>query len=73
VGLGYRTAMLRASVSRSQKRDLIFTSLFFFSFSFLTYFLFLELGMGRSDKDHTITRQVTSDNVVTSHMMQRRT
>jgi len=47
--------------------------LFLFYFSFSIYFLFLELGLGLSDEDHTVTWQVTSDDMVTSHMMQRRT
>ena len=52
---------------------------FYFSFSFLfyfpfsIYFLFLELGLGLSDKDHAVTWHVTSDDMVTSHMTQRRT
>ena len=46
--------------------------LFYFHFYFQSIFLFLELGIGLRDKDHTVTRQVTSDDMVTSHMMQRR-
>ena len=47
--------------------------LFYFLFHFRSIFLFLELGLGLSDKDHTVTWQVTSDDMVTSHMTQRRT
>ena len=63
----------RRTMSRSLKMDLIFISPFFFSFSSSIYFLFLEPGLGRSDKDHTVTGRVTSDDMVTSHMTQRRT
>jgi len=46
--------------------------LFYFLFHFQSIFLFLELGLGLRDKDHTVTWQVTSDDTVTSHIMQRR-
>ena len=47
--------------------------LFYFLFHFRSIFLFLELGIGLSDKDHIVTWQVTSDDMVTSHMIQGRT
>ena len=42
--------------------------LFYFLFHFRSIFLFLELEIGLSDKDHTVTWQVTSEDMVTSHM-----
>ena len=43
---------------RTLMRDFNFYFSFYFiylSFSFLVYFLFLELGLGYSDKDHAVT------------------
>ena len=48
----------------------------FFSIFFSIYFLlfyFQNQGQGQSDKDHTVTQQVTSDDIVISHMMHGRT
>ena len=47
--------------------------LFLLSFLFSICFSILEWGLGLSDKDHTVTWQVTSDDTVTSHITQRGT
>jgi len=54
-------------VSRTKKVDLIF-SYFYFIFDLFSFILFLELGLGLESQDHAVTQQVTSDDMVTSHM-----
>jgi len=49
-----------------------FHFILFFLFLFFIYFLFLELGLGLIDEDHAVTSQVTSDDMVTSHMIQKK-
>jgi len=45
-------------------------SYFYFSFDLFSFILFLEPGL--EGQDYTVTQQVTSDNMVTSHMTHRR-
>ena len=46
--------------------------IFIFFSSYFLLFYFLELGLGLEWQDHGVTQQVTSDNMVTSHMAQGR-
>jgi len=49
-------------------------NIFLFSFLISIFFiLFLELELGVEWQDHAVTQQVTSDDMVTSHMMHGRT
>jgi len=60
-------------MSRMQEVDLTFLilfSYFYFSFDLFSFILFLEPGL--EGQDYTVTQQVTSDNMVTSHMTHRR-
>jgi len=62
-------------VSKSQEVNLVFSiffSHFYFLFNLFPIILFLELGLGLEWPDHTVTQQVTSDDIVTSHMMHGR-
>ena len=58
-------------LSRLQEVDLVFLiffSYFYFLFNLFFFILFLELGLGLEWQDHAVTQQVTSDDMVTSHM-----
>ena len=60
-------------LSRMQEVNLtflIFFSYFYFLFNLFFFILFLELGL--EEQDHAITQQVTSGDMVTSHMMHGR-
>jgi len=50
---------------------LIFFSYFYFIFDLFSFILFLEPGL--EEQDHTVTQQVTSGNMVMSHMTHGRT
>ena len=69
---------LSTSLLRMKEVDLIFSyfliffSHFYFIFDLFPFILFLELGLGLEWQDHTITQQVTSDDMVTSHMTHKR-
>ena len=59
---------------RMQEVDLtflIFFSHFYFLFNLFSFILFLEPVL--EGQDHTITQQVTSGGMITSHMMYGRT
>ena len=67
---------LKLLVSRFQEVNLAFLILFsYFDFIFDLFFfiLFLELGLGVGERNHAVTQQVTSDDMVTSHIMHGRT
>ena len=60
-------------LSRMQEVDLtflIFFSYFYFLSNIFFSILFLEPGL--EGQDHTVTQQVTSDDMVTSYMMYKR-
>jgi len=63
---------LKLLVSRLQEVNLAFL-IFDFLFDLFSFILFLELWLGVGGQDHTVTQQVTSDDIVTSHMTHRRT
>ena len=63
-------------MSRMKEVDLIFFIFpfsFYFIFDLFSFILFLEPGLGLEWQDHAVTQQVTSDDMVTSHMTHRRT
>ena len=45
--------------------------LFFFS-HFIFFYSILKLGLGLEWQDHTVTQEVTSDDIVTSHIIHGR-
>ena len=47
----------------------IFLSHSYFLFDLFSIILFLELGLGLEWQDHAVTQQVTSDDMVTNHIM----
>jgi len=49
----------------------IFFSHFYFLFNLFSFILFLELGL--EWQDYAVTQQVTSDDMVTSHMIHKKT
>jgi len=58
---------------RSGLNIFLFSLLIFISFLIYSpLFLSLELGLGLEWQDHTVTQQVTPDDMVTSHMTQWR-
>ena len=62
-------------MSRTKEVDLIifiFSFSFYFLFDLFSFILFLEPGLGLEWQDHAVTQQVTSDDIVTSHMIHRR-
>ena len=59
-------------VSRLPKVDLVFLiffSYFYFLFNLFSFILFLELGLGLEWQYHAVTQEVTSDDMVTSHLV----
>ena len=59
-------------MSKTQEVNLNF-SYFYFLFDLFSFILLLELELGLEWQDHAVTPQVTSDDMVTSHMTYRRT
>ena len=62
-----------AVLKKAQCQDCKKWTYFFFLFDLFSFILFLELGLGLEWRDHAVTQQVTSDDMVTSHMTHRRT
>ena len=50
-----------------------FFSYFYFLFDLFSFILFLELGLRLEWQYHAVTQQVTSDDMVTSHITHGRT
>ena len=50
----------------------IFFSYFYFLFDLFPFILFLGLGLRLEWQDHAVTQQVTSDDIVTSHITHER-